>query len=117
VPRSHRQAAVISPRSSRASHRQYLTIAHSAQQQVGVGRDPSPTTGSSPSITGQIRSNGPIVLIEHVARNGADAIEHAAGPYLYPVNDRHLGIPAVRRAQIAAIRRGLGERIRSTEVV
>src|SRR5580658_6971333 len=50
VPRSHRQAAVISPRSSRASHRQYLTIAHSAQQQVGVGRDPSPTRRSSLSV-------------------------------------------------------------------
>jgi len=100
APRRHREAAVISPRSSSASHRQYLTIAHSAQQQAGVGRDPSPTRRSSLSVTGQMRSNGPIVSIEHVALIGADAIEHAAGPHLYdPMNDRHLRIPAEGRSR------------------
>src|SRR3984885_15386039 len=80
VPRSHRQAAVISPRSSRASHRQYLTIPHSAQQQAGVERDPSPTRRVA-ERTGRIRSNGPSVSIEQLARSGADAIERAAGRF------------------------------------
>ena len=59
----------------------------------------------------------PIVSIEHVARNGADAIEHAAGPFLYdPMNDRHCafrpkaGVKVKRRLRIAAVGVAVGRK-------
>jgi hypothetical protein len=52
-----------------------------------------------------------------VARNGADAIEHAAGPYLYdPMNDRHCafrpkaGVNVKRRLRIAAVGVAVGRK-------